>query len=137
MTAAAKTTRKPKAAKAPPPSPPDQTTAYAKAVVAGEIVAGRLVRLACERHLRDLESGHLRGLRFDVTKAERAIQFFPICLKLNGGEHEGKPFLLQPWQAFIVGSLFGWLGPDGYRRFRSAYVETAKGNGKSPIVAGI
>ena len=58
-------------------------------------------------------------------------------LKLNGGDYEGKPFELLPWQKFIVGSLFGWQGIDGYRRFRVAYVETAKGSGKSPLAAGI
>ncbi len=45
--------------------------------------------------------------------------------------------MLSPWQKFIVGSLFGWKGPDGYRRYRKAYVEQGKGNGKSPLAAGI
>ena len=44
---------------------------------------------------------------------------------------------MQDWQAFIIGSLFGWKGADGYRRFRTAYIETAKGSGKSPLAAGI
>jgi len=38
---------------------------------------------------------------------------------------------------FIVGSLFGWRGLDGWRRFRVAYIEKPKGNGKSPLAAGI
>ena len=58
-------------------------------------------------------------------------------LRLNGGEHEGKPFILHESQEFIVGSLFGWKGPDGFRRFRVAFVEIGKGNGKSPLAAGI
>src|SRR5579859_2524495 len=78
--------------------PPDRATAYAHAVVAGEIIVGRLVRMACERHLRDLETGHERGLKWDVEKSEYAIEFFAVVLKLNGGEHEGKPFALEPWQ---------------------------------------
>jgi phage terminase large subunit-like protein len=45
--------------------------------------------------------------------------------------------VLQPSQAFIVGSLFGWKAPDGYRRFRTAYIEEGKGNGKSPLAAGV
>ena len=44
---------------------------------------------------------------------------------------------MLPWQAFILGSLFGWKGPDGFRRFRTGYIETAKGSGKSPLAAGI
>ncbi|MDZ7747679.1 MAG: terminase large subunit [Halofilum sp. (in: g-proteobacteria)] len=52
-------------------------------------------------------------------------------------DFEGQPFELLPWQQFIVGSLFGWKAPDGCRRFRMAFVETAKGSGKSPPAAGI
>jgi phage terminase large subunit-like protein len=58
-------------------------------------------------------------------------------LKLNGGEHEGRPFELHESQAFIVGSLFGWLRSDGTRRFRVAFIEQGKGNGKSPLAAGV
>lgn len=47
------------------------------------------------------------------------------------------PFVLGAWQAFIVGSLFGWLAPDGFRRFRTAYVEIGKGNGKTPLAAAL
>ncbi|WP_228529898.1 terminase large subunit [Diaphorobacter caeni] len=72
-----------------------------------------------------------------MDEANKAIRFFELVLKLNGGDFEGKPFLLLPWQKFVVGSLFGWKGADGYRRFRVAYVETAKGSGKSPLAAGI
>ena len=47
------------------------------------------------------------------------------------------PFLLQPQQDFLVGSIFGWIGADGWRRFREAYIETGKGSGKTPLLAGI
>lgn len=113
-----------------------RVTAYATAVVAGEIVAGRLVRLACQRHLDDLANGEARGLHFDETKADRAIEFVERFCRLAGGEHEGRPFILQPWQAFIFGSLFGWMKGE-VRRFRTAYVEAAKGNGKSPLAAAV
>ena len=111
-------------------------TRYARDVAAGTRLAGRLVRLACERHLRDLEEGATRGVRFDERAATRAIEFFGF-LNLAEGAHAGKPFRLEPFEQFIVGSLFGWLGPDGFRRFRTAYVEIGKGNGKSPMAAGI
>lgn len=97
-------------------------------------MAGPWVRLACQRHLDDLER---HDLDWRVEEVARAIGFFRDVLRLNGGVFEGEPFLLQPWQSFIVGSLFGWYGPDGFRRFRVAYVEVAKGNGKSPLAAGI
>src|SRR5262245_51992515 len=115
----------------------DLVTAYATAVTRGTIVTGALVRLACQRHLDDLETGHERGLTWDLQSANRAIDFYPEFLKLSEGEHASQPFVLQPWQAFIVGSLFGWKGRDGYRRFRKAYIETGKGNGKTPLLAGI
>jgi phage terminase large subunit-like protein len=112
-------------------------TAYAKDVAAGRVIAGWLVRLACARHLRDMVEGPRRGLTWDLSAALHVIGFFGEVLKLNGGQFEGKPFILGPWEAFIVGSLFGWKGPDGFRRFRTAYLEIGKGNGKSPIAAGI
>ncbi len=115
----------------------DRATSYAKAVVSGEILAGPDIRNACKRHLSDLENGHQRGIYWDVNDAQKAINFFPDVLKLNGGEFEGKPFHLLDWQAFIVGSLFGWKSDDGYRRFRTSYVESGKGSGKSPLSAGI
>ncbi|WP_280378015.1 terminase TerL endonuclease subunit [Pseudomonas sp. BN515] len=110
---------------------------FARAVLAGEIVAGPDVRNAARRHLRDLDEGPLRGLVWNQEAADRAIGFFEDVLCLNGGEYEGMPFLLAPWQAFVVGSLFGWYKDTGHRRFRIAYIETGKGSGKSPLVAGI
>lgn len=109
---------------------------YAHSVCDGAIVAGPWVRLACKRHLDDVVHGPARGLVWRLDKALRAIRFFETVLRLNGGDFEGKPFLLQPWQKFCVGSVFGWYGVDGYRRFRSAFEEIGKGNGKSPMAAG-
>lgn len=123
--------------KAPRPTSRDPVTTYARKVVGGKIKAGPHVRAACNRHLTDLELGPARGLAFDSQAAARGIGFFADVLRLNGGEYEGKPFLLGDWQAFVVGSLLGWKGVDGNRRFRVAYVETAKGSGKSPLAAGI
>jgi phage terminase large subunit-like protein len=117
--------------------PEDRATAFAQAVDQGAIVAGPDVRAACRRHLKDLTDGVARGLTWDLDAANHAIAFFEEILCLNGGEFEGKGFELLGWQTFIVGSLFGWMGPDGFRRFRVAYVETGKGSGKSPLAAGI
>ena len=61
--------------------------------------------------------------------------FRDVLTVLKGGEV--KPFELEEWQAFVVGSLFGWKRAGGIRRFRTAYVETGKGSGKSPLAAGI
>lgn len=120
-----------------PPAISDACTLYAQEVVDGKRIAGPHVRAQCARHLRDIAEGGKRGLVWDVAESERAQGFYADVLKLNGGDFEGKPFELLPWQKFVVGSLFGWKGADGYRRFRVAYVETAKGSGKSPLAAGI
>lgn len=126
----------------------DPVTRYATDVLRGRIVAGRLVRLACQRHLDDLAQRDAKGLVWKPAEAQAVIDFFAevLCLpeETAAGEHAdeeppitGSPFVLQPWQQFIVGSLFGWYLTTGYRRFRTAYIETAKGSGKTPICAGI
>lgn len=115
----------------------DPVTAYAREVVGGKRIAGPHVRETCARHLRDLKEGPGRGLTWNLEEANKSLRFFENILKLNGGAYEGRAFALLPWQKFIVGSLFGWIGIDGSRRFRVAYVETGKGSGKSPLAAGI
>lgn len=58
-------------------------------------------------------------------------------LRLSEGQFDGRPFELHESQAFIIGSIFGWKRADGRRRFRRAYIEQGKGNGKSPLAGGI
>jgi phage terminase large subunit-like protein len=108
----------------------DPVTKYARAVSRGKIVAGRPVRLACQRHLNDLKR---KDIVWRADLAQMAIDFYEEILLLE----DGAPFLLQPFQKFIVGSLIGWLRIDGTRRFRTAYIETAKGTGKTPLAAGL
>src|ERR1700731_5449251 len=115
-------------------SPADPVTAWAKAVVAGKIVAGPHVRNAARRHLLDLENGPARGLVWDLPAALRAIQFFAEVLHLAAGKFDRMPFILEPSQQFIVGSIFGWEVKDtGFRRYRPAHIEEGKGNGKTPL----
>jgi len=113
------------------------TIKFAEDVVEGRWIAGPSVRASCTRFLDDLTNGPSRGFRFSAEAADYALGFFPKILRLNGGQFEGKPFNLHPPQAFIVGSLFGFLRDDETRRFRVGYVEMGKGNGKSPLVGGI
>lgn len=110
---------------------------YARSVVDRQVVAGPLVRLACARHLRDRAAG---TWIFDESRADHVLQFIEqlLCLPdTTDAQGNPKPFILSPFQVFIVGSLFGWIGKDGYRRFRDAYIEIGKGNGKSPLAAAI
>lgn len=113
----------------------DSTTDYAREVVAGRVVAGRLVRLACERHLRDLDSGAARGLRWNLEEAAIAVEFWELCPHLKGERaSRGELLKLEPWQKFIVGSLFGWKRADASRRFRVAWCELPRKNGKTTLV---
>ncbi len=126
--------------KSQPASQPDkldETTAYARAVVANEIVACGLVKLACRRHLRDLELGAERGLLWNAPLAQWRISFYPKFLRHSKGEWARRPLDLAPWQKFIVGSVFGWERVDGTRRFRYVYQEVPRKNGKSTMLAGV
>lgn len=109
---------------------------YAREAAAGKIVVSRWVKLAAKRHLRDLADGPKRGLRFDRAAGQCAIDFFSL-LHHSKGKWAGTVIELQPWQQFIVWCIFGWKRADGARRFRTAYVEIAKKNGKSTLAAGI
>ena len=113
----------------------DQTTQHAKDVLSGKIVSGEFVKLAAQRHLDDLKND--RGLTFDVAAAERAIRFFPSVLSITEGAKVGFPFTLLPWHVFVVGSIYGWKDKNGMRRFRFVWMETGKGQAKSPLMAGL
>ncbi|QWY83559.1 terminase large subunit protein [Rhizobium phage RHph_X2_26] len=120
----------------------ERMSEYARLVLDGTIGAGPHVRNTCQRHFDDLEHGRKRGIYFDEDAAQHVIDFFEEGLKLSDGQFDGTPLLLAPVQCFIVGSLFGWFqrgrgGKPDTRRFRRAYVEMGKGNGKSPVVGGI
>lgn len=108
---------------------------YIQDVLDGTIPACKWVKLACQRHVRDLEE--LDGFYFDPGAAQLVINFFGL-LKHSKGEWAGTPIRLEPWQQFIVWVLFGWKrADDGTRRFRTAYLEVARKNGKTTLAAGI
>ncbi len=109
---------------------------YIEDVLAGRVAACRWVRLAVERHVRDLEEGGQRGLWFDEVAAARAIHFFSF-LKHSKGEWAGQSIQLEPWQQFLCWCIFGWKRGDGLRRFRTAYVEVPRKNGKSTWASGV
>jgi len=109
---------------------------YARQVLAGKIVTGEFIQLAVERDEKDRKNGAARGLYFDHDAGMRAIRFFHQFLNHYEGAFAGKPFVLAPWQAWITYTVFGWMRADGTRRYRYAYIEVAKKNGKTPWMAG-
>ena len=112
---------------------------YIAGVVDRSIIVGRHVRAAVERHVQDLKRQNTEDFpfRFDRDLADFAISGFPILFRHTIGKHAGDPFILAPWQAFIVGSLFGWVDVERRRRFRRCYVTLGRKNGKSTLAAGI
>ena len=125
--------RTPCPAAAPPVPPPASTLdagtaakAYVRDVLSGEILAGKFVRLACQRFLGDLENAPTRGLTFDAGAAQHVVAYISnLGLKL------------LPWQLFVLANLFGWKNRDGLRRYRNAYVQIAKKNGKTSLSAAL
>lgn len=109
---------------------------YVSDVLAGRVVACRWVRLACERHRRDLLEGQARGLVFRPKAGRHVLDFFRF-LRHSKGEWAGSVVRLEPWEQAILWILFGWFRADGTRRFRTAYLEVARKNGKSTLAAGV
>ena len=108
---------------------------YAVDVDAGDVQACKWVQKACRRFLVDLEHGHERGLVFDKEKAQDVLEFYDLTPHIKG-EWAGQCITPGPWQVFILINLFGWIWEaTGLRRFRSAYIEVARKNGKSTFVA--
>jgi phage terminase large subunit-like protein len=115
----------------------DPVTQWARDAVDGKFVVGELVRHAAERHLRDLKDGSKRGLHWVPERAAHALGFFPAVLPITAGSMAGEPFNPLPWHVFTAGSLFGWRLASGRMRFRSGWLETGKGQAKSPLMAAI
>ena len=108
---------------------------YITDVESGERNAGELERLAVQRHLDDLKYSVERGIYWDEKAAMKALSFFTL-LRHYQGEWAGKELILEGWQCFIIGSLFGWKKAGGVRRFNTAYVEVSRKNGKTLLAAG-
>lgn len=114
---------------------------YAKDVVEGRVVACKWVRLACERHLVDLTAQRRKAFayRFDEGKAEDICRFVELFRHVKGQWAKRREAIrLEPWQKFILCSVFGWVRKsDGFRRFRTAYIEVPRKNGKSLLSAAV
>lgn len=76
--------------------------------------------------------------RFDAAKADRVCNFFPRFCSHSKGEFAGKAFAPLDYQTqLILRPIFGWVDAEGYRRFRKAYIEIPKKNGKTQLIAGL
>lgn len=108
---------------------------YASDVLSGQIVCGRLIRLAVERFCKFLEERD--DLVFREDRVDYVIRFISL-LKHYTGRHAGTSFILQPWQAFVVACIYGFYHKDtGERVVQSVYIEMARKNGKSAFAAAL
>jgi phage terminase large subunit-like protein len=104
---------------------------------------GKYERLARERHERDLAlaaqpGGHPKGFYFDQDAADRVIRFVERYCKHYEAEWAGQPIRLQEWQKKdVIYPIFGWKKANGFRRFRTAYIELARKNGKSFLTSAL
>ncbi len=121
---------------------------YAQSVVTGAIPACRWVQLACQRQLNDLArfKGKDSPYRFNPKLSDRNGRgFHPadnLCAFIERLPHvkgplAGEPISLEPWQVFILTTVFGWVTPDGKRRFRRSYIEVPRGNAKSTLSSAV
>ena len=109
---------------------------YAEQVRSGGILVCEYLRLAVERYYTDLDRAFDKGRYFDKKATMRAIRFIEK-FEHTKGEWAGQRFRLEPWQQFVLWNIFGWKNADGTRRFRYAYIEIARKNGKTALSAGI
>lgn len=107
---------------------------YPKDVLDRKIVVCEYVKLACKRFLGLFER---KDLYFNAKAVDKVVHFISK-LKHFTGNHNGKPFTLQPWQFFIICSIYGFYRKeDDTRLVRNAYIEVARKNGKTALVAAL
>lgn len=111
-------------------------TEYAINVALGAIPACKWTIRACERHLSDLER---KVWKYDQEKANNVCYFIEQMKHIKGEwARRGETIKLEPWQVFIVCSVFGWVNWDtNYRRFRTVYIEVPRKNAKSTLSSAI
>ena len=115
----------------------DRAHEYARAVVSGAIPACKFVIQACQRQIDDLANPPA-GYRFSEEHAARVCRFVELCPHIKGIKAKaGELIKLEPWQVFILTTVFGWVDADGNRRFRRVYIEIPRGNGKSALSSTI
>lgn len=111
---------------------------YARDVSIGKILACKWVKLACQRQTEDLKKYGKKGLyEWSEPEAHRVCRFVEL-LTHTKGELAGQRVVLEPWQIFILTTVFGWRRrADGGRRFRRVYIEVPRGSGKSTLSSGV
>lgn len=115
----------------------NQAEQYISDVISGKEIACLYVKQMVKRHVNDLKKKRF-PYEFIADYGDAALGIISKLKHTRGKEFAGKPFQLQPFQSFIVWSLFGWrVKKTAFRRFQKAYIETAKKSGKSEFAAAL
>ncbi|ALJ99625.1 large subunit terminase [Streptococcus phage 128] len=111
----------------------DDGTKYCFDALEGRITTGYMIKLACFRHLRDLQRQGNDDFPYyyDTDEAAKLLRFARICPNVDTGE----PTKLMAWQKFILCMLFGWRNDNGGKRFSRAIVSVGRGQGKTYLMA--
>jgi phage terminase large subunit-like protein len=119
----------------------DAALDYARAVAAGEMPACKWTRLACLRQINDLERATDADWPwvFDLDRASRPCEFVELLPHIKGKwAREGRLIELEPWQCFVITTVFGWVHRETrLRRYREGYVEVPRKNAKSTLSSGL
>jgi len=110
---------------------------YVAGVISGKVITNQKVFAACKRHRKDIANSRKKSFayKFDAKELQRSIDFCELC-KHWKGEFAGQPFIPEPWQVFVFGSVRAWKHKTtGLRRFRAAYIELPRKNGKTFMAA--
>ena len=114
---------------------------FANDVIAGIQIAGKEVVAACQRYLDDLKREDLEMRMKDPNVVCSLIEGFFVHQKgedTEGNPLLGKPFILQPWQVFVIVNLFGfYYKGTNERRYKEAWVEVPRKNGKTSFIASL
>jgi phage terminase large subunit-like protein len=114
---------------------------YANAVLSGEVAACKWVKLACERQLNDLKKPQSDDWPwvFDEELASLPCEFIEMLPHIKGKwARERRLIELEPWQCFVLTTIFGWVHQvTGLRRFLEFYEEVPRKNGKSAKASGL
>lgn len=110
----------------------DRVTRHARAVVSGQRKAGELHKLACKRHLQDLDRQNSADFPY-IWRPEAADEVLQYAETLTVAEgDEPRPVKLLEEQAFDIGCTFGWYRTaNNKRRFRRRYKSMGRQNGKT------
>lgn len=107
---------------------------YPVDVISGNVIAGKHIKKACERFFSLMDDDRYMFLEEKVDKVIRLYHH----LRHFKGRHSGKPFVLEPWQEWIIASIYGFYNKsDGSRLTQTVYIEVARKNGKTALAAGI